>query len=199
MEKAKDLPCDSIIFDLEDAVSPDSKVHARELITTQIEIGGYGYRELVVRCNGLDTPWGRDDVSTFAGADIAALLFPKIESKEQVHDIIAAVDAGGGDSKPIWLMIETPRGVLDLRAFADHPRVEVLVMGTSDLVKELRAEHTPNRHNIAYTLQHCVTVARLLGKDILDGVHLDFRNEDSLRAVCRSGKEIGFDGNFIWW
>lgn len=197
MEKAKNLPCDSIIFDLEDAVSPDAKDEARRLVLEQVNAGGYGYRELVVRCNGLETPWGQADVEAFASLTVAALLFPKIESAAQVADIVQSLDALGGADVPIWLMIETPRGVLDLREFADHPRVEALVMGTSDLVKELRAQHTVSRHNLDFALQHCVTVARLLGKDILDGVHLDFRNESSLREVCRGGKAMGFDGKTL--
>ena len=197
MEKAKNLPCDAIIFDLEDAVSPDAKADARGLVADQIQSGGYGYRELVVRCNGLDTPWGEQDIEAFASKNIAALLFPKIESTQHVDEIVKQVDAAGGVNKPIWLMIETPLGVIDLRDFADHARVEVLVMGTSDLVKELRAQHTPARHNLDFALQQCVIVARLLGKDILDGVHLDFRNEESLRAVCRGGREMGFDGKTL--
>ena len=197
MEKAKNLSCDSIIFDLEDAVSPDAKEEARTLVSNQIEAGGYGYRELIVRCNGLDTPWGQGDIGAFAAQPVSALLFPKIESSAQVEEILQSVDAAGGADKPIWLMIETPRGVLDLRSFAGHPRVEVLVMGTSDLVKELRAQHTPSRHNLDYALQQCVMIARLLDKEILDGVHLDFRNEESLRSVCRGGKDMGFDGKTL--
>ncbi|NKB98378.1 MAG: CoA ester lyase [Pseudomonadales bacterium] len=197
MEKAKNLACDSIIFDLEDAVSPDSKSHARDQVETAIQSGGYGYRELIVRCNSLQTAWGKSDVERFASADIAALLFPKIESSNEVEEILRVVDGAGGSTVPIWLMIETPRGVLDLRSFADHPRVEVLVMGTSDLVKELRAEHTEDRNNLALALQQCVLCARLLGKDILDGVHLDFKNEASLREVCVGGRNMGFDGKTL--
>lgn len=197
MEKAKNLPCDSIIFDLEDAVSPDAKASARTQVAAQITASGYGYRELIVRCNSLDTPWGAQDVATFASMDVAGLLFPKIESQAQVGEIIREIDANGGGDKSVWLMIETPRGVLDMRDFADHDRVGVLVMGTSDLVKELRAQHTVDRHNLDYALQHCVLTARMLGKEILDGVHLNFRDEDELRAVCRSGRDMGFDGKTL--
>lgn len=197
MEKAKDIDCDTIIFDLEDAVSPDAKAQARQQVLASLSGAGYGYRELVVRANGLDTPWGAEDVMAFAGQDIAAMLFPKIEDSAQVAEIVAAVDAAGGERLPIWLMVETPRGVLQLRDFADHPRVEALVMGTSDLVKELRAQHTDERHNLDYALQHCVLVARLLGKEIFDGVHLDFRNEESLRRVSIGGRAMGFDGKTL--
>ena len=197
MEKAKALDCDAIIFDLEDAVSPDAKVGAREQVAAAIESGGYGYRELIVRANGLDTDWGAADVAAFAGLDISALLFPKIESAAQVTEIIGALGTHGGGELPIWLMIETPQGVLDLAHFADRSRVEALVMGTSDLVKELRAEHTRERHNIGYALQHCVLVARRLGLDILDGVHLDFKDTDAFREVCDSGRALGFDGKTL--
>jgi citrate lyase subunit beta/citryl-CoA lyase len=197
MQKAKGLDCDTIIFDLEDAVSPDAKAQAREQVIETIAGGGYGHRELIVRCNGLDTPWGREDIEASATQPIAALLFPKIENKHQVTEIVDAVDHAGGREMPLWLMIETPAGVLDLAEFADHPRVAALVMGTSDLVKELRATHTPDRHNLDYALQHCVLVARRLGKEIFDGVHLDFRNETSFRRVCEGGRAIGFDGKTL--
>lgn len=196
MEKAKNLPCDSIIFDLEDAVSPDSKSVARNQVESAIQSGGYGYRELVVRCNSLHSPWGKADVERFACADVAALLFPKIESADEIAQILDAIDDAGG-TKQIWLMIETPKGVLDVRTFAAHPNVEVLVMGTSDLVKELRAEHTADRSNLAFALQQCVLSARLLDKEILDGVHLDFRNQQSLREVCSGGRSMGFDGKTL--
>lgn len=197
MEKAKSLDCDSIIFDLEDAVSPDAKAQARQQIVAAIDSGGYGYRELIVRGNGLDTPWGRDDIITFAQQPIAAMLFPKIETRTQVVEICSLLDESGAAELPVWLMIETPRGVLDLREFVDHPRVTGLVMGTSDLVKELRATHTASRSNLDYALQYCVAVARMAGKEIFDGVHLDFRNETSFRSVCESGKAMGFDGKTL--
>lgn len=197
MEKAKSLDCDTVIFDLEDAVSPDAKEMARQQVIDALTGGGYGYREIVVRANGLDTPWGADDVAAFAALPVAALLFPKIESADQVSEIIAHVDQGGGEQLPVWLMIETPAGVLDLAAFADNPRVEALVMGTSDLVKELRASHQASRDNIAYALQRCVLVARRLGKEIFDGVHLDFKNDESFRVVCAGGRAMGFDGKTL--
>ena len=197
MEKAKGLDCDTIIFDLEDAVSPDAKETARQQVQQAITSGGYGHRELLVRGNGLDTPWGADDIAAFASKPIAAMLFPKIESLLQVEAIIELLDQRGGPQLPVWLMVETPAGVMDLHTFAGHPRVQALVMGTSDLVKELRASHTPSRQNLDYALQHCVMVARRYGKDILDGVHLDFQNEESLREVCEGGRAMGFDGKTL--
>ncbi len=197
MEKARALACDTIIFDLEDAVAPDAKTDARQRVLDALAEGGYGYRELVVRGNGLDTPWGADDIAAFAGQPIAAMLFPKIESRAQVEEIVSLLDRHGGSDLRVWLMIETPKGVLDLKSFADHPRVEALVMGTSDLVKELRATHTADRHNLDYALQHCVLVARYLEKEIFDGVHLDFKNMASFRQVCAGGRAMGFDGKTL--
>ncbi len=197
MEKARTLACDTVIFDLEDAVSPDAKDQARQNVLDTLAGDGYGYREIVVRANGLDTPWGEADVEAFGATNISAMLFPKVEHKHQVTEIVDSVNAAGGGDLPIWLMIETPRGVLELLEFADHPRVEALVMGTSDLVKELHATHTVDRQNLAYSLQHCVLVARRLGKCILDGVHLDFADTGAFEEVCRNGREIGFDGKTL--
>ncbi|MFP6814271.1 MAG: CoA ester lyase [Pseudomonadales bacterium] len=198
LEKARALDCDSVIFDLEDAVAVDAKQSARRRVVEAVEQGGYGHREVVVRVNGLNTAWGAEDVDAFAGRGVDALLFPKVESPGQVSDIVAAVDAAGGGDVPLWLMIETPLGVLDVRAVAmSSSRVHCLVMGTSDLVKELRSRHTESRSNLDYALQHCVMVARSTGLDILDGVHLDFRNLDSFRLACEQGRDIGFDGKTL--
>lgn len=198
MDKARSLPCDAIIFDLEDAVAEAAKAEARSAVAMMINEGGYGYRELIVRVNGLDTPWGREDVAMAAKLPVSALLFPKVESAEQVLQILAEVDAAGGHALKLWLMIETPAGVLDVREVAgSSPRVECLVMGTSDLVKELRARHTPERHNLNFALQSCVLAARSVGLDILDGVHLDFRNLETLRLACEQGVSMGFDGKTL--
>ncbi len=198
MEKAKTLPCDAIIFDLEDAVAADAKADARRQVTDMLRDGDYGYRELIVRINGLETPWGADDLAAASELPVHGLLFPKVESAVQVQKIVGALDASGGTALPIWVMIETPKGVLDVRQVAAaSDRVECLVMGTSDLVKELRAQHTPSRGNLAFALQHCVLAAREAGVDILDGVHLDFRNLESFQAACEQGRAMGFDGKTL--
>ena len=198
MEKAKSLDCDAIIFDLEDAVAADAKAKAREQVALAVNGGGYGHRELIVRINGLDTPWGKDDLAVAAELPVQALLFPKVESADQVAQIISATDDSGGGTLPVWVMIETPTGVLDVREVAAaSDRVQCLVMGTSDLVKELRAAHTPSRANLAFALQSCVLAAREAGIDVLDGVHLDFRNLDSFRAACEQGRAMGFDGKTL--
>lgn len=198
MAKAKDLPCDAIIFDLEDAVVPEAKASARDQVVEFINGGGYGYRELIVRANGLDTPWGADDVQAVAGLNVDAVLFPKIERVAQVEEIVRALEAAGGEQTALWLMVETPAGVLDLRAVAGSSnRIQALVLGTSDLVKELRAEHTESRNNIGYALQRCLLIARSLELDILDGVHLDFRNLETFRRSCVDAKAMGFDGKTL--
>jgi len=197
LQKARRLACDTILFDLEDAVSPDSKLLAREQVVTSILQGGYGHRELVVRVNGLDTAWGQDDVAAVAELPIDAILFPKIETRDQLEEILRVVDGSGGPEVAVWVMVETPRGVMDLEKFADHPRLQALVLGTSDLVKELRARHTSERHNIGFALQRCVMVARMFGKEVFDGVHLDFKNEASFLEACERAREIGFDGKTL--
>jgi citrate lyase subunit beta / citryl-CoA lyase len=198
LDKARILPCDGVIFDLEDAVAADAKTMARANVVTALQQGGYGHRELVVRVNGLDTPWGRDDIQAVAAARPDAMLFPKVQTTGQIDAIVERMDAAGAAAVPLWFMIETPLGVLDVDRLATHcARLEVLVMGTSDLVKELRAEHTESRHNLAYALQRCVLAARAAGVDLLDGVHLDFRNEATFRGACRQAREMGFDGKSL--
>lgn len=198
LEKARSLACDGLIFDLEDAVSPDAKADARANVAAALAQGGYGHRERIVRVNGLDTPWCRDDVAALAGAAVDGILFPKIETPAQVDEALALLDGAGGTGVPLWIMVETPRAVLGVPELAAHSeRLAVLVMGTSDLVKELRATHTESRHNLAYALQRCVLAARAGDCDVLDGVHLDFRNLPSFEAACRQGREMGFDGKTL--
>jgi citrate lyase subunit beta/citryl-CoA lyase len=198
LDKARSLPCDGLIFDLEDAVAADAKEVARGNVVSALKQGDYGYRELIVRVNALDTPWGAEDVAAVARLGIDGVLFPKVETLLQVDAAISALDAAGGRSVAVWFMVETPLAVLDVRRLAAHSaRLAVLVMGTSDLVKELRARHTEGRDNLAFALQHCVLAARALGLDLLDGVHLDFRNEVSFRAACRQARDMGFDGKSL--
>ncbi|MGI9327401.1 MAG: HpcH/HpaI aldolase/citrate lyase family protein [Pseudomonadales bacterium] len=198
MEKARGLDCDSIIFDLEDAVAADSKELGRQQVCAALEAGGYGERELVVRINGLDTPWGAEDLAATAALPIAGMLFPKVERSSQVQAIDAALEAAGQSELPRWYMLETPLALLDLRDLVSQsPKLAVLVMGTSDLVKELRGSHVPGRANLAYALQSCIAVARAHAVDILDGVHLDFRNLEGVSAACEEGRAMGFDGKTL--
>ena len=198
MEKARGIDCDGLIFDLEDAVAPEVKPRAREQVAAAILAGGYGHRELVVRANGLDTPWGADDIARVASLPIAAMLFPKVETEAQVGEILTRVDAAGGGGLAIWILIETTLGVRNVDALAaSTERVTVLTMGTSDLVQDLRGRHRADRAGVSYALQRSLIAARVAGKEILDGVHLEFRDMESFRAACEQGRDLGFDGKTL--
>jgi citrate lyase subunit beta / citryl-CoA lyase len=198
LDKARELTCDGVIFDLEDAVAVNAKAAARANVVKAVTTGGYGHRELVVRVNGLDTPWGGDDVAAVAALPVQGLLFPKVETTAQIDAIVAATERAGAGRVPLWFMVETPQAVLDLQRLAGYcERLAVLVMGTSDLVMTLRARHTESRSNIALALQQCILVARASGLDALDGVHLDFRNQDGFRNACVQARDMGFDGKSL--
>lgn len=209
-QKALGLDCDGLIFDLEDAVASESKDAAREVVIQSLSTLDYGHRERIVRVNGLNTPWGKQDVAALAGVPLDAVLFPKIESAAMVEAAAASLATLGltlsDEPLPqLWLMIESPRSILELaaiceallRANASQKTPGVLVMGTSDLVQELRAQHTSDREPLLYALSKAVTVARAFGLDILDGVHLDFRNLDSFAQSCEQGRAMGFDGRSL--
>jgi citrate lyase subunit beta/citryl-CoA lyase len=199
LEKARGLPADGLILDLEDAVAPEAKELARSQVIEAVRGGGYGPREVVVRVNGLNTPWGRDDVAAVVNVGADAILFPKVESPEEVHAAVAVLDDSGAPAElPIWMMAETPRCVLNIDAIAgSHPRLAVIVMGTSDLAKEMRVRHTPERTGFVAALSLCVMAARAHTLDILDGVYLDLGDETGFRAACEQGRDIGFDGKTL--
>ena len=198
LKKAEQLPSDSLIFDLEDAIAPESKKTAQQITLEAISDSRYGYRELVVRLNPINTNWGREELTVFACANADALLFPKIETIEQVEEILFHLDAAGGSHMPIWLMVETPKAVLDIdRIVACSDRIDCLVMGTSDLVNDIRGRHVKTRENLSYSLQRTLLVARSHGIGILDGVHLDFKNQDSFRMICEASRDMGFDGKTL--
>jgi len=197
LEKARTIPADAIIFDLEDAVAPDAKPAARDKAVAAVRSGMYGNRELTIRCNGLDTQWGSDDVTAAAGARPAAVVIPKVDSVEYVDRVAALLDAAGATEVMIWPMIETPAAIFEVRAIAAHPRVPVLVMGTNDLAKELRAPLVPGRHPLVPHLATALLAARAAGKVILDGVYNDVKNPEGFEAECRQGMEMGFDGKTL--
>ena len=196
MDKALDLDCDAVVLDLEDAVEVSKKEDSRQLVIRQIENNDYGPRVVVVRVNDLGTKWGEQDVAAVANLPIQAILVPKVS---EIRDISRMVDLLNrlGSELPIWIMVETPLAIININELARQPRVTALVMGTSDLVVDLCAEHLEERQNISYALQRSIIAARAFGKKILDGVHLDFRDLDSLRNVCRLGKSMGFDGKTL--
>ena len=196
MDKALNLDCDAVILDLEDAVEVSKKEDSRQLVIRQIENNDYGPRVVVVRVNDLGTKWGEQDVAAVANLPIQAILVPKVS---EIRDISRMVDLLNrlGSELPIWIMVETPLAIININELARQPRVTALVMGTSDLVVDLCAEHLEERQNISYALQRSIIAARAFGKKILDGVHLEFRDLDSLRNVCRLGKSMGFDGKTL--
>ena len=198
LEKAKTIPCDAIIFDLEDAVAPDAKPRARTQACAAASSGEYGHRELTIRCNGLTTEWGADDLAAAAAARPAAVVIPKVDSTATLDDIAARLDAAGASSTTIWAMIETPTAIFDARGIAAHPRVSVLVMGTNDLARELRAPlGVAARSNLVPHLATTILAAREAGKVILDGVFNDVKDTDGFAAECRQGVELGFDGKTL--
>lgn len=198
LEKAKSIPTDAIIFDLEDAVSPDAKDLARAQAIAAVNSGEYGKRELTIRCNALATPWGHADVAAAAKACVSAVVIPKIDSVAQVDEVSKALDAAGAPAEMmIWAMIETPTAIMDCRAIAAHPRVQVLVMGTNDLAKELRAVQVPGRAPLVPSLHMALLAAREADKTILDGVFNDIKNAEQFRAECEQGQQMGFDGKTL--
>ena len=198
LQKAQTIPADAIIFDLEDAVAPDAKSDARDKAVAAVRSGLYGSRELMIRCNGLDTQWGTDDVLGAGAAGPSAVVIPKVDSVDDVDRVSAVLDeAGAPATVMIWPMIETPTAMFNVRAIAAHPRVAVLVMGTNDLAKELRSPLVPSRHPLVAHLATALLATREAGKVILDGVYNDVKNPEGFDAECRQGMEMGFDGKTL--
>jgi len=199
LEKARELPVDALILDLEDAVAPEAKEAARQMVAEAVRDGGFGHRELVVRVNGLDTPWGLADVLAMARIGADAVLFPKIQSPDDVRAAVATLDrAGAPGSLPVWIMAETPRCILDIEAIAGAShRLGCIVAGTSDLTRELRARHTASRDSVYTALSLIVLAARAHGVDVLDGVHLDLNDADGFAFTCEQGRNMGFDGKTL--
>ena len=198
LEKAKDIQADALIFDLEDAVAPDSKEVAREQACAAAASSEYGNRELTIRCNGLDTPWGKDDVLAAAAAGPAAVVIPKVDGSSYLDEISELLNQGGAPSSTqIWAMVETPIGILHVEEIARHERMSVMVMGTNDMAKELRASITADRQALLPYLAMCLLSARAAGVAILDGVYNDIKDESGFKDVCVQGAEMGFDGKTL--
>ncbi len=198
LEKAKSLPADSLILDLEDAVAPDAKAQARDNIRAAL-VTGFGHREAVVRINGLNTQWGLDDLKAFADTKADAILLPKVESASQIREVASLLKQfNPASTMKIWAMIETPLAIFKLPEIASsHPMLEALVLGTSDLVKDLHARHTPSRVETQTALSLSVLAARAHQLCVLDGVHLSLDDEDGLRQSCIQGRDMGFDGKTL--
>jgi citrate lyase subunit beta/citryl-CoA lyase len=199
LEKARDLPADGLIFDLEDAVAPTAKETARAAVAQALQAGGYGRRELVLRINALETPWGEADLVAAAGLPIDAVLLPKVENADQVCRVVSRFDElGAPASLAVWCMLETPRGILaSAEIAASSPRVAALVAGTSDLTNDLHALHTRDRAPLMTALGLLLLAARAHGLAALDGVHLDLGDDEGFAFACRQGRAFGFDGKTL--
>ncbi len=202
MEKARTLPADAVILDLEDAVAPDAKAQARDLITQALKQGGFGRREVLVRINGLDTAWWRDDLAV-AAAKPDAVLVPKISTPEQLREVAKHLVGVRAEADiRIWAMMETPLAVLNARDIAaasreKGARLAGFVMGTNDLAKDTRARLLPGRAPMLPWLMSCVAAARAYGIDILDGVYNDIGNAEGFAAECAQARDLGFDGKTL--
>ncbi|QYJ02942.1 CoA ester lyase [Nocardioides panacisoli] len=199
LEKAKTIAADGIIFDLEDAVAPDAKPEARDAACAAVQSGEYGRRELTIRVNGIGTEWHEADLAAAAQAGPDAIVVPKVNSAEEVAQLVAAMEAAGApDHTTLWAMIETPIAILDALPIARaSERLTAFVMGTNDLVKELYAEHVPGREPLLPSLHQALLAARAAGIAIIDGVYNDVKDTDGFLAECRQGAQLGFDGKTL--
>jgi citrate lyase subunit beta/citryl-CoA lyase len=203
LEKAKTLPADAVILDLEDSVAPDAKEAARDQVVAAVKAGGFGRREVVIRVNGVDTPWHAEDLRAAAHAAPDAILVPKVANPETLELIgRRMLDMGTDHRTHVWAMIETPLAIFNILAIAaeakdSESRLAVFVMGTNDLAKETRARLVPGRAPMLAWLSTCVAAARQYGVEILDGVYNDIGNADGFAAECRQGVEFGFDGKTL--
>ncbi|MAI90279.1 CoA ester lyase [Ponticaulis sp.] len=202
LEKAKTLPADSLIFDLEDAVAPEAKAEARENVCAAAKAGGYGHREICIRINGLDTEWGMDDLKAAVAAGPDAILAPKVVSGADINQLNDAMTAAGAsEDMQLWVMIEMPKAILnieDIAAAATRTRMTTFIMGTNDLAKELRASAKPNRQ-LAFgtSLSMSMLAARAYDIVAIDGVFNDIKDEHGLRDECEEGAAMGFDGKTL--
>lgn len=192
LDKARSLTVDAVIFDLEDAVTVEEKPTARATLQDALARGGYGARMRIVRINGLDTEWGRDDAKAVAEMACDAVLLPKVECAAQL-DALAAIT---GDL-PIWAMMETPRGMLNAAEIAAHPNLAGMVMGTNDLAKDLQTRFRADRLPMLTSLSICLLAAKAEGLVIVDGVYNAFKDDEGLMAECTQGRDMGFDGKTL--
>jgi len=199
LEKARTLPADALILDLEDAVAPDAKDIARKQVVEAASAKVFGYREIAIRINGLGTPWGKDDLKAVAASGADAMLVPKVESADEAAALSAALDeAGAPASLKLWIMFETPRAVLNAATIGGAGgRLSLLVAGTNDLVKEFHGLHTPGREGLLPILTLLLAAARANGLAALDGVYNDIQNADGFAAACAQGRALGFDGKTL--
>jgi citrate lyase subunit beta/citryl-CoA lyase len=198
LEKARTLPADALIIDLEDSVAPEMKATARDQVVAALAAGGFAPREVVVRLNALDGPWGLDDLAAIAAAGPDAIAIPKVGAPAQVVEAATRLAAHGRPGLPIWAMIETPAGVLDAATIAGAGHgLAALVIGTNDLAKETRARMPKGRAPMLPWLAQILLAGRLHGLDVLDGVYNDLEDMDGFADECRQGRDLGMDGKTL--
>ncbi|WP_116237053.1 HpcH/HpaI aldolase/citrate lyase family protein [Parasphingopyxis lamellibrachiae] len=190
LEKAKTLPADVVIFDLEDAVAPSVKEEAREQVAEAVKAGGYGPREVIIRINGLDTDWASDDLKMVKAVKPDGVLVPKVSRAQDI-------DGAAGIGVPVWAMIETPLAILNISAIAAAPNLSAMVMGTNDLAKDMQAKLRPGREAFVTALSMTVMAARTHGKIVIDGVFNAISDDAGLASECEQGREFGFDGKTV--
>jgi citrate lyase subunit beta/citryl-CoA lyase len=198
LNKARTLRVDSVILDLGDPILVEAKEESRRLVAEAVLAGGFGRREVVVRVNDLDSPWGREDVKAIAGAGVEAVLFPNIESKADVLEALTVLDAAGGRHLPIMVMIESPIAVLraeEIAAASD--RIACMVIATSDLMNQLHGRRTPDRVALLYSLSHVLLAGRAYDRAVIDGISTDLKDMQSYELACRLGRDLGFDGKSL--
>lgn len=198
LERARTLHADSVILDLGDPILIECKEQSRENIVKYVTDGGYGSREVVVRVNDLDSLWGADDIKAVGKIKADAVLFPNIESREDVLKALSLLDAAGGSHLPIMVMIESPIAVLNAKEIASaSDRIVCIVMATSDLISQLHARVTHERSAILTSLSLVILAARAYGRAVVDGITSDFKNMHSFEYACRLGRDMGFDGKSL--
>ena len=203
IEKARTLPADAVILDLEDAVAPDAKETAREQVVSAVTAGGFGRREVVIRVNGLDTPWGHDDLVAAASSGADAVLIPKVSDPETIGSVeLALATARAPDALRVWAMIETPIAILHAEEIAraarhETARLACFVLGTNDIAKETRARFVPGRWTMLPWLTTVLAAARAHGLDVLDGVYNNLQDAEGFRAECEQGRDLGMDGKTL--
>ena len=192
LEKARELAADALILDLEDSVAPDAKAQARAQVAEAVAQAGYGRREIIIRINGLDSPWGGDDMAMAAASGADGILIPKVNGPQDL-----AVAAGLAQGKPLWAMMESPRAVLCALAIADCRLAEAFVIGTNDLIKDSRMSGAQGRLALVPALSAIVLAARANGLDVIDGVYNDLRDAAGFEAEALQGKLLGMDGKSL--
>ena len=198
LNKARTLKVDSVILDLGDPILVESKEISRRYVVEAVLAGGYGRREVVVRVNDLDSPWGEEDVRAVANIGADAVLFPNIESKADVREALALLDAAGGSHLPVMLMIESPTAVLRAEEIAGaSDRIACLVMATGDLLNQLHGRRTPDRIAVAHSLSHVLLCGRAFDRSVVDGISTDIKDMQSFEFACRLARDLGFDGKTL--